>query len=1200
MATAATEAGLYLKLSGGGNPNPSSSNSGWIKVAYNATNSRVVVSTKAQNTNTIVNQATFTGVTFAATDRLGARALEDGTVIVYKNETQVVGSVNVTATVTPWPIALATGGGRLGIRVAGAGTTTGTELRVDNFGGGNVTGYTPLVYEVGTSPEVTPGPRSFFATQFDEATPPHAIQDAIDAAAASAQDDLVVIYPGPATANPRLNPRGAYYENLIITEPLKLQGVGPGSPDGSVRGSILDGAAFAGDSQLTTDWADKISTFLDGDGTPSWVGNPDISTGQVLYFLAMSTNAYGSGYPAGVDGFDIRGGDQQGLPGELGEIGGEVALTQGGAIFANSYIQSLQVTNNIVEHNGGAYGTIRVGTPHITPDPDNHNDDLRIAHNRIVANAGTNLGGAIALFAGADDYEIANNDICGNYSTEYGGGISAYGLSPRGRIHDNRIYYNQAFDEAGGVMIAGQLPATAGALSPGSGPVTIDGNVILGNLGGDDGGGIRFLNAGTGQMNVVNNMIVDNVSAHEGGGISLNDAPNVRIFNNTVAENVTTATASTSNGSAAAAGLSTSRNSTALQNTLPGGSPVFSNPLLFNNVFWHNRAGSNDFAAGMVTGIGLAGDPSPINYWDMGGEDPTFLLSPTNTMLQVTTGTNPSATNQVGVDPGFADPYVVSVNLSAWRQNPAFVGAHIVGLDLPPSLLGDFHLAAGSTAINAGAASKSGVSAPTTDIDGQVRPSAPTCNAAVGFDEGADEIVSTGCPANLSITKTDGAANAVAGAAISYTIVATNAGPGAAIGATVTDVVPAALTGASWTCTASAGSTCPATGSGNINATVNLLSGGSATFVLNATLSGTASGSLANTATIAAPGGVTDPNPGNNSATDTDPILGQANLSITKTDGVTSVVTGNTVTYTIVASNAGPSSVTSAPVTDTVPVGLTGGTWACSAPAGGCMAGGSGNLTGTASLPPGGTATFTRTFTVTARFGTITNSATIGVPAGIVDPSPANNTSAPDSDMVLPPTLALLDSFNRANANSLGASWSQANTGAAIDLRVNGNQVIANQLNDGAFAIWNSPIFGPNQAASIQLTSNTSGNRDESSLILKANGGTTANPTNYIRVRFDTQGTDGIYVEATTNSGGAFTQYADLDENLSDNEVLFAAAYSDGMVAVYSINGATTTFVGSVQLPTTGANTWTSGTGRIGMRFGTIGSTADTFRGGTL
>jgi uncharacterized repeat protein (TIGR01451 family) len=1201
MATAATEAGLYLKLSGGQNPNPSNSNSGWIKVAYNAMNNSVVVSTKAQNTNTTVTQATFTGVTFAATDRLGARALEDGTVIVYKNETQVVGTVNVTTTATPWPSSLAGGGGRLGIRVAGAGATTATELRVDNFRGGNISGYTPLVYEVGTAPEVTPGPRSFIATQFDEANPPHTIQDAIDAAAGSPQDDLIVVYPGPATANPRLNPRGAYYENLIITEPVKLQGVGAGSPDGSVRGSILDGAAFAGDSQLTTDWADKISTFLDGNGTPSWVGNPDISTGQVLYFLAMSNNAYGSAYPAGVDGFDIRGGDQQGLPGELGEIGGEVALTQGGAIFANSYIQSLQVTNNVVEHNGGAYGTIRVGTPHITPDPDNHNDDLRIAHNRIVANAGTNLGGAIALFAGADDYEIANNDICGNYSTEYGGGISAYGLSPRGRIHANRIYYNQAFDEAGGVMIAGQLPANAAALSPGSGPVTIDGNVILGNLGGDDGGGIRFLNAGTGQMNVFNNMIVDNVSAHEGGGISLNDAPNVRIYNNTIAENVTTATASTSNGSAAAAGLSTSRNSTALQTSLPGGSSVYSNPLLFNNVFWHNRAGANDFAAGMVTGIGLAGDPSPINYWDMGGEDPTFLLSPTNTMLQVTTGTNPSPTNQVGVDPGFADPYVVSVNLNAWRQNPAFVGAHIVGQDLPPSLLGDFHLAAGSPAINTGAASKSGVNAPTSDIDGQLRPSAPTCPAPAAFDEGADEIVSAGCPADLSITKTDGSTNAVAGAAVSYTIVASNAGPGTAVGATVVDNLPAALSGASWTCTATAGSTCPATGSGNINAPVNLLPGGSATFVLGATLSGAASGSVANTATITVPAGVTDPDSADRTATDTDAISGQANLGITKTDGVTSVVSGDSVTYTIVASNAGPSAVTNAPVTDSVPAGLSGGTWACSASGGSsCTAGGSGNLNGTASMLTGGTATFTRTFTVTARFGTISNSATIGMPAGMTDPSPANNTSAPDTDLVLPPTLALLDNFNRANANNLGTNWSQVNTGAAIDLRVNGNQVVANQLNDGGMAIWNAPVFTSDQAASIQLTSNTSGNRDETSLILKANGGSAASPMNYVRVRFDTQGTDGVYVETTTNAGLSFTQHADLNENLSDNEVLFAAAYSDGMVAVYSIRGATTTFLGSVQLPTTGGDSWTTGTGQIGIRLGHIGSTADTFRGGNL
>ena len=92
-------------------------------------------------------------------------------------------------------------------------------------------------------------------------------------------------------------------------------------------------------------------------------------------------------------------------------------------------------------------------------------------------------------------------------------------------------------------MIAGELPATPSALSPGSGAVDIDDNLIQANLADDDGGGIRFLMAGNFPMNVYNNMIVNNVSTHEGGGIALDDAPNVRVFNNTIMKNITTATA---------------------------------------------------------------------------------------------------------------------------------------------------------------------------------------------------------------------------------------------------------------------------------------------------------------------------------------------------------------------------------------------------------------------------------------------------------------------------------------------------------------------------------------------------------------------------------------------------------------------------------------------------------------------------------
>ncbi len=61
-------------------------------------------------------------------------------------------------------------------------------------------------------------------------------------------------------SNPRYNGRGAYYENLIMYSPVKLQGVGPGGvyPDGTpVQGSIIDGIAFGGDTTPGDGLADK-------------------------------------------------------------------------------------------------------------------------------------------------------------------------------------------------------------------------------------------------------------------------------------------------------------------------------------------------------------------------------------------------------------------------------------------------------------------------------------------------------------------------------------------------------------------------------------------------------------------------------------------------------------------------------------------------------------------------------------------------------------------------------------------------------------------------------------------------------------------------------------------------------------------------------------------------------------------------------
>ena len=107
------------------------------------------------------------------------------------------------------------------------------------------------------------------------------------------------------------------------------------------------------------------------------------------------------------------------------------------------------------------------------------------------------------------------------------------------------------------------------------------------------------------------------------------------------------------------------------------------------------------------------------------------------------------------------------------------------------------------------------------------------------------------------------------------------------------------------------GAVCPAPGV----TTVALLQGagiviptlpnsGSVTF----TVTGTAgvSGSIANVATIAPPVGTNDNNGGNNSSTANTVINAQANLGLTKTDGLVTVNAGAATTYSIVVSNTGP------------------------------------------------------------------------------------------------------------------------------------------------------------------------------------------------------------------------------------------------------------------------------------------------------
>ena len=89
-----------------------------------------------------------------------------------------------------------------------------------------------------------------------------------------------------------------------------------------------------------------------------------------------------------------------------------------------------------------------------------------------------------------------------------------------------------------------------------------------------------------------------------------------------------------------------------------------------------------------------------------------------------------------------------------------------------------------------------------------------------------------------------------------------------------------------------------ATGTGNIDALVTLPAGTSATFTVSGTVPAGTVGALVNTATATPPLGVTDPVPGNNEGTDSNPVGPQADLTIAKVSSPDPYVPGTLLTYT--------------------------------------------------------------------------------------------------------------------------------------------------------------------------------------------------------------------------------------------------------------------------------------------------------------
>ncbi|HKV13187.1 MAG TPA: hypothetical protein VJ725_33920, partial [Thermoanaerobaculia bacterium] len=297
-----------------------------------------------------------------------------------------------------------------------------------------------------------------------------------------------------------------------------------------------------------------------------------------------------------------------------------------------------------------------------------------------------------------------------------------------------------------------------------------------------------------------------------------------------------------------------------------------------------------------------------------------------------------------------------------------------------------------------------------------------------GNNTGSDTTPVTGAP-DLSVVKSDGGASVSPGNTITYTLTYGNTGNRGATGVVLTETVPANTTfnaGAStagWSCTPdnNAGAACTLA----VGSLAGGVTGQTATFAVtvdNPVPNGVKD--ITNTVTIEddETNGI-DPNPSDNTSTDTTPVSSAPDLSITKSDGGASVAPGNTITYTLTYGNTGSTGAAGVVITETVPANTTFNAGASTA-GWSCTPNNNAGATCTLAIGSvaagvtGQTATFAVTVDNPVANGVtqITNTASIADNGNNgTDPTPANNTSTDTTPVSSAPDLSITKSDGGAS-----------------------------------------------------------------------------------------------------------------------------------------------------------------------------------------
>lgn len=620
--------------------------------------------------------------------------------------------------------------------------------------------------------------------------------------------------------------------------------------------------------------------------------------------------------PAGEDGGGVLADDNSTFTLSDSIVDGNEATHWGGGLHSD--VSATTVITDVLIQNNTA-GVLGGGV-------DNYNGVLNISNSRILNNEVTAGPGGGVYNGSGGTTTIEDTTIDGNKVSADGGGV--YNFRPDSAssgslvIRRTTISNNEATLNGGGLYNFGLLSE-------------LQNTTMSGNTANDDGGALY--NAKT--ITLINHVtIYNNTSASQGGGIYNDVDSTVTIKNSIIASN-------------------SNDNCKPINPITSGG----------NNIESANNCGLN------ATGDDINTDPILGSLGDNGGSTYTHKPAANSPAIDQASNVGPPATDQRGTQRPQGDGHDIGAyehkmaDLSITKSDdpdPVYAGetltytltvANAGQSDAITVKLTDT-LPTGTTFVSASGTGwgcsnvsqvvlcnktvlRSGDSSTLT-----VKVTAPseggtiTNEASVGStitdlkttDNEVSQSTTVTAVANLSLSKNDDVDPVNAAGALEYSLQVDNAGPSTATNLVVTDTLMAGVTyvlaeGAGWSCSYDSGSHI-------VTCTRASLSVGSAPVITIDVTAPDEDGPVYNVAGVTSD--VVDLDRSNNQADEYTSVMAVADLSVTKSDVSDPVYASESITYTLTASNNGPSTAKSTRLTDTLPTGTTfvsasGTGWTC-------------------------------------------------------------------------------------------------------------------------------------------------------------------------------------------------------------------------------------------------------------------------------